>query len=142
MVRLLRNQGMEQKYRNEVAGLNNRMTDIARPSAVYSCAGSLAGTKNAVRAAARYDDELRGVVTPAVAPGARHVYHQYTVRTTQRDRVVSELDARGIDAAVYYPVPTHRLPAYAQATELPETDRAAEEVLSLPIRPGLTTDEI
>jgi dTDP-4-amino-4,6-dideoxygalactose transaminase len=56
--------------------------------------------------------------------------------------MVSELDAQGIDAAVYYPVPTHRLPAYALKTSLPETDRAAAEVLSLPIRPGLTEEEV
>jgi perosamine synthetase len=141
-IRLLRNQGMETKYRNEVAGLNNRMPEVAAAIGRVQL-GRLAGWNTERRAAAgRYDAELHGVITPAVSPGVIHAYHQYTVRSTERDRVASELDARGIDTAVYYPVPTHRLPAYRSQVELPETEKAAAEVLSLPIRPGLTKAEL
>ena len=64
------------------------------------------------------------------------------MRSPDRDALAAHLDAHGIDSAVYYPVPTHRLPAYGLDTELPETERAAAEVLSLPIRPGLTDEEV
>jgi perosamine synthetase len=141
-VRLLRNQGMEQRYRNEIAGLNNRMTDLAAAMGRVQLR-RLPGWNEERRAvAAAYDEQLAGVVTPTVAPKAEPVWHQYTVRSGDRDALAARLDARGIDSAVYYPVPTHRLPAYDLDVDLPETERAAREVLSLPIRPGLTDDEI
>ena len=141
-VRLLRNQGMEQRYRNEVAGLNNRMTDLAAAMGRVQLR-RLPGWNEERRAvAASYDEQLVGVVTPSVAPKAEPVWHQYTVRSTARDELAARLDEHGIDSAVYYPVPTHRLPAYDLALDLPETERATREVLSLPIRPGLTDDEV
>jgi dTDP-4-amino-4,6-dideoxygalactose transaminase len=141
-VRLLRNQGMEQRYRNEVAGLNNRMTDLAAAMGRVQLR-RLPGWNEERRAvAATYDEQLVGVVTPPVAPKAEPVWHQYTVRAPDRDALAARLDVHGVDSAVYYPVPTHRLPAYALELDLPETERATREVLSLPIRPGLTDDEV
>jgi perosamine synthetase len=141
-VRLLRNQGMERRYQNEIAGLNNRMTEIAATIGRIQLR-ELPG-RNARRReiARRYDQGLRGVTTPPTAAGAKPVHHQYTIRSAMRDDLLTALDGHGVDATVYYPIPTHRLPAYASALELPETERACEEVLSLPIRPGLTDEEI
>jgi dTDP-4-amino-4,6-dideoxygalactose transaminase len=83
------------------------------------------------------------VVTPPVAPGAVHVYHQYTIRVgSERDAFVRELGERGIGTGVYYPIPTHRLPSFGLALELPETERAATEVISLPVHPQLTPDDL
>jgi dTDP-4-amino-4,6-dideoxygalactose transaminase len=144
-VRLLRNQGMETRYRNEVAGLNNRMTDMAAAIGRVQLGRLPAWNERRRDIAKSYDRglaDLAGVITPRVATDARHVYHQYTIRARHRDSLVDELHRRGIGAAVYYPVPTHRLPAYESPVELPETDRAAAEVLSLPIRPSLTDDEV
>jgi dTDP-4-amino-4,6-dideoxygalactose transaminase len=141
-VRLFRNQGMEQRYRNEVAGLNNRMTDIAGAIGRVQLRKLSFWNDERRRIASRYDAELEGVAVPKVDPSVMHVYHQYTIRTAARDAMVRQLDERGIDAAVYYPVPTHRLPAYALDLDMPATDKAAAEVLSLPIRPGLTEDEV
>jgi perosamine synthetase len=141
-VRLLRNQGMEQRYRNEVAGLNNRMTDLAAAMGRVQLR-RLPGWNEERRAvAAAYGQQLVGVDVPRVSPLAEPVWHQYTVRSHDRDALAAHLDARGVDSNVYYPVPVHRLPAYAQELELPETERAAREVLSLPIRPGLTEAEV
>jgi dTDP-4-amino-4,6-dideoxygalactose transaminase len=140
-VRLLRNQGMEARYRNEVVGLNNRMTDVAAAIGRVQLR-RLSGWNDQRRAvAAAYSNSLNGVVTPYVMPEANPVWHQYTVRATDRDALLIALDDAGVDAAVYYPVPTHRLPAYDLDVELPETERACREVLSLPIRPGLTESE-
>jgi perosamine synthetase len=141
-VRLLRNQGMEVRYRNEVAGLNNRMTDVAAAIGRVQLRRLHGWNEQRRAVAAAYHEGLERVATPYVMPEAEPVWHQYTVRTTARDQLLGELDAAGVDAAVYYPVPTHRLPAYGLELDLPETERASREALSLPIRPGLSDDEV
>ena len=80
--------------------------------------------------------------TPTVEPGVTHVYHQYTIRSPQRDRLRAHLQDHGVGAEVYYPVPIHRLPAYDAGEQLHHTESAAREVLSLPIRPTLTDDDV
>src|SRR3954469_18722435 len=81
-LRLLRNQGMEQRYANEIVGANMRMTDVAAAIGRVQL-GKLDGWTEQRRANAAYlDERLRGVVVPPVAEGARHVYHQYTVRVS------------------------------------------------------------
>ncbi|MFC7236105.1 DegT/DnrJ/EryC1/StrS family aminotransferase [Halosegnis marinus] len=80
---------------------------------------------------------------PPVRTGRRHAYHQYTVRTDDRDALREALDARGIDTGVYYPTPVHRQPAYdGWDGSYPNAERAAEEVLSLPVHPRLSGTDI
>lgn len=143
-VRLLRNQGQEQRYHNEVVGFNNRMTDIHAAIGRVQLAQLAEWTRQRQANAAFFDDSLRGVVTPMVAPGAVHVYHQYTIRVVglDRDEFAAQLSRCGVGTGVYYPVPSHRLPAYSQTIDLPETERAAREVLSLPVHPSLTEAEL
>lgn len=139
-VRLLRNQGQEIRYQNEIVGLNNRMTDI------HAAIGRVQLRKLAKWTAQRqanakfFDANLSGVEVPQVAPGAVHVYHQYTIRVLghERDRFAAELANRGVGSGVYYPVPNHQLPAFNRNLDLPETARAASEVLSLPVYPSLS----
>lgn len=141
-VRLLRNQGMERRYHNEMVGFNNRMTDLHAAIGRVQL-GRLAGWNTARRKhAARLDSQLRGVSTPPVAPGVTHVYHQYTVRSVERDALERRLRDREVGCGVYYPVPIHRLPSFDLQLDLPETERAAAEVLSLPVRPDLTAEEL
>ena len=142
-VRLLRNQGMERVYHNEIPGLNNRMTEIA--AALGRVGLERLGAANGARRkwANSYDSGLSSVVNvPAVRSQVDHAYHQYTVRTRARDDLVEALGSRGVEARVFYPTPIHRLPAYDLRLELPETDRASREVVSLPIRPSLTSAEV
>lgn len=140
--RLLRNHGMSRPYHHEIVGFNARMTDLAAAIGRVQL-GRLHGWNDARRAnAQRYDAGLRGVVTPPVADGVEHAYHQYTIRSLDRDALRATLERHGIGCGVYYPVPIHRQPPFATGTDLPETDRAAAEVLSLPIRPDLTSREI
>jgi dTDP-4-amino-4,6-dideoxygalactose transaminase len=141
-IRLLRNQGMERQYENEIAGLNNRMTDLAAAIGRVQLSGLAANNDRRRHVASRYTAELDGVEPPVVAPRAHHVYHQYTVRTRVRDRVLRDLNARGVEARIFYPIPIHRLPAYHTDDHLPETEAAAAQVLSLPVRPTLTKDEV
>jgi perosamine synthetase len=99
--------------------------------------------------AAHLDRNLTGVIVPPVSAGYRHVYHQYTVRVGgDRDAVQAGLKQRGVGSAVYYPTPIHRLRPYltedgeVDGWKLPETDRAAAEVLSLPVFPTLTGGQL
>jgi dTDP-4-amino-4,6-dideoxygalactose transaminase len=133
---------MERQYENEIAGLNNRMTDLAAAIGRVQLTGLAANNDARRRVASHYTAELVGVEPPAVAPGAHHVFHQYTVRSVDRDGVLNALNERGVEARVFYPIPIHRLPAYDTDDHLPETEAAAREVLSLPIRPTLTVEEV
>ena len=90
----------------------------------------------------RYNELLSGlpVVTPYESPDGYHVYHQYTIRCPQRDELSAHLKERGVATMIYYPVPLHRQPLYAEmaAARFPNAELAAREVLSLPIFPELT----
>ena len=153
-VRLLRNQGMERQYANEVVGLNNRMTDVAAAVGRVQLT-RLAGWTAARRAnAAALDAGLAdapGVVTPHVPPGYTHVYHQYTIRlegasAAERDEVARVLREQWrMGTGVYYPIPNHRLPSlapYAPGLDLPGTEKAARECLSLPVHPSLSEADL
>ncbi len=143
-VRLLRNQGMERRYENELVGFNARMTDI------HAAIGRVQLTKlpawNARRQAiaSRFNAELQGVVVPPVAEGAVHVYHQYTIRVLEdRDGFAKALhDEYGVGSGVYYPIPNHELPSLRTEADLPVTARAAQEVLSLPVHPALSDEDV
>lgn len=143
-VRLLRNQGMERRYENELVGFNTRMTDVHAAIGRVQLGKLADWTATRQANAAFLDANLRNVVVPPVAPGAVHVYHQYTVRVpgAERDRIVSELADRGVGSGVYYPIPTHRLPSFGLEVDLPETERAGREVISLPVHPKLTQDDL
>ena len=98
--------------------------------------------------AAYYSGRFRGsaVIAPAEAPGARHVYHQYVVRVPRRDALREHLQRRGIGTAIYYPLPLHLQPCFAdlgyQAGAFPQAEQACREVLALPIFPELTEGQI
>src|SRR5699024_6726147 len=145
-LRLLRNQGMERQYANEVVGFNARMSDV-HAAIGRAQLGNLAGwTATRVANAAFLDEQLVGVTTPVVRAGARHVYHQYTIRLpgaseVERDEFADALRARGVGSGVYYQVTYDRLDSlvrYGQEGQLPVSDRAASEVLSLRVHPGLS----
>jgi dTDP-4-amino-4,6-dideoxygalactose transaminase len=98
--------------------------------------------------AALYSKHLAasGIKTPREMKGATHVYHQYTIRIINRDRVKQALDAANVSNMIYYPVPLHLQAAYRDLNmkqgSLPVTERAASEVLSLPMYPELTEEQI
>lgn len=143
-IRVLRNQGMERRYENEVIGFNTRMTDIHAAIGRVQLGKLAAWTAKRQANAEFFNANLQGVVTPVVRPGAVHVWHQYTVRVvgTDRDAFAAALAERGVGSGVYYPTPIHRLPSFQLTLDLPETERAAAEVLSLPVYPSLTDDEL
>lgn len=83
------------------------------------------------------------IEVPVEPSDRRHVYHQFTVRCADREAIQHELERAGVGTAVYYPIPIHEQPAYdSEDQDLPESERAAEEVLSLPVHPSLTADQV
>lgn len=145
--RLLRNQGMERQYENEIVGFNARMTDIHASIGRVQLTKVDRWTEMRRANAAFFDANLAGVVVPPVMAEATHVYHQYTIRVSEdRDGFVRALkDEHAVGSGVYYPIPNHRLPslrAFAPGLDLVETERAASEVVSLPVHPALTQDDL
>jgi dTDP-4-amino-4,6-dideoxygalactose transaminase len=144
MMRLYRNQGMMRQYENEVVGFNARMTDIHAAIGRVQLTKVGAWTKQRQENAAFLSANLEGVTTPPVAEGAVHVYHQYTVRVPQdRDGLAAALKAEyNVGSGMFYPVPNHRLKPFQADVEVPETERAAKECLSLPVHPSLSQGDL
>jgi len=143
-VRVLRNQGMERRYENEVIGFNTRMTDIHAAIGRVQLGKLTTWTAKRQANAAFLNANLKGVITPIERENSTHVWHQYTIRVVDQDRdaFAAALADRGVGSGIYYPTPIHRLPSFGLSLDLPETERAAAEVLSLPVYPSLTDDEL
>jgi dTDP-4-amino-4,6-dideoxygalactose transaminase len=145
---MLRRQGSRQKYHNEILGFNSRLDEIQAALLRVKLNYLDEWTVARQRVASRYSELLtgRGVEPPWVRPDVRHVFHQYTVRAPRRDELQAFLREQGTGTMIYYPIPLHRLPVYADLgyseTSLPVSDQAAREVLSLPMYPELTEDQI
>ncbi|MDP5068778.1 MAG: DegT/DnrJ/EryC1/StrS family aminotransferase [Ilumatobacteraceae bacterium] len=143
-LRLLRNQGMERRYENEVIGFNTRMTDIHAAIGRVQLRKLAGWTKQRQDNASFLSSNIKGVVVPPVAAGAVHVYHQYTIRVVgiDRDKFAEELTKNGVGNGVYYPTPIHRLPSFGLSLDLPTTEQGARECLSLPVHPSLTQADL
>jgi dTDP-3-amino-3,4,6-trideoxy-alpha-D-glucose transaminase len=147
-VRLLANHGRTAHYEHAEVGTNSRLD--ALQAAVLACRLEQLEDDNARRRAiaGRYDRELAGVGDlrlPADGGDCEPVYHQYTVRSARRDALRAFLAERGIGTAVHYPLPLHLQPAFRGAAaegELPVAERAAREVLCLPMFPELADSEV
>lgn len=148
-LRLLRNQGMEQRYHHEIVGTNARMSDVSAAIG-RSQLGRLKTLTDRRRANAAHLNahlaDFPGLTLPVTTAGAEHVWHQYTVRVgpglDDRDTFAKYLTQAGVGSNVYYPIPLHRSPAYATAVNLPHTDTAAAQALSLPVHPELTATHL
>lgn len=143
-MRLLRSQGMEKRYANEIFGFNNRMTDIHAAIGRVQLTKLADWTVKRQANAAFLSENITGVITPPTASWATHVFHQYTIRVVDqnRDRFAEELSARGIGSGVYYPTPVHRLPSFGLDLDLPATELVVDQVLSLPVHPSLSDAEL
>jgi len=148
-LRLYRNHGMRVRYHHDTLGTNLKPTDLAAALGLAQLARLDERTAQRRRNAARLTEGLAGYLTPSVPAGREHVWHQYTMRFPgERDRVAAALAGRGVGTLVYYPIPVHRQ-AYIQPLvpgaadlDLPVTNRLADEVLSIPVRPNLAPDEV
>jgi dTDP-4-amino-4,6-dideoxygalactose transaminase len=143
------NHGRKTKYLHDTQGVNSRL-DTLQAAILRAKLPHLAEWNAARRAvAARYDELLsreNRVQTPSVDARAEHVFHLYVVQVDDRDRVRQYLNDRGIGAGVHYPVPVHEQPAFHDLGlapgDLPQASRAAKRVLSLPIFPEMTAQQV
>lgn len=144
IARLLRNQGMEKKYENELVGYNCRLSDIHAAIGCVQLERLAKWTDKRIKNANFMSEGLTGVIIPKVPSGYKHVFHQYTIRIPDgsRDRFAEELQKKGIQTGVYYPKPIHQLSSYSSDLDLPNTRKACKEVLSLPVHPGLTKKDL
>jgi len=147
-VRLLRAQGDAGDYRHTALGTNGRL-DSLQAAFLRTKLRHLSEWTAARRASAQlYRAALSGtpVVPPAETDGALHTYHQFTIRAPERDRLQAHLRERGIATRIYYPIPLHAQPCFEylgnRIGDFPVSEQLAREVLSLPIFPGITPDQI
>jgi len=144
-VRSLRAHGSRQRYLNTEIGYNARLDEMQAALLRVKLPYVARWNDERRRVAAEYTAALGGVaglVPPTVSAGCTHVFHQYTLRISdgRRDAVARALESAGISTQVYYPIPIHQLPVYAdRGVSLPVTEKAASEVLSLPIFPELSS---
>jgi len=147
-VRLLRQYGWQQRYVSEIAGANSRLDEIQ--AAILRVKLHYLDQENARRreiarnyACLLVDTDL---ALPNSRPGAEHIYHQYVVRTAERDALQTYLRDRGIVTSVHYPQTIHRQPAYTgrliTSGDLTHSERAAAQVLSLPMYPELSDEQV
>lgn len=157
-VRLLRSHGQQERYRHVALGQNLRMTELQGALGLIQLERLEALTEQRRANAAFLTRHLTDKIqTPIERVGYRHVYHQYTLRVPQwRDTWVQQLREKGVATAVHYPLPIHRQPFYQEqctlwravsansctASALPVAEQAAREVLSLPVHPALSTDDL
>ena len=147
-LRLLRDHGSERKYHHEIIGYNFRLEGIQ--GAVLSVKLRHLDRWNDLRRAhaARYNELLKA--TPLILPRemeyARHIYHLYVVQTEARDSLQRSLAEAGVQTGIHYPIPVHLQPAYSslsyKAGDFPEAERQAARVLSLPMYPELTDEQL
>ena len=142
-IRMLRDWGAEKKYHHVLKGYNFRMEGIQGAVLRVKLRRLEAWTESRRTAASHYDRLLTGsVATPEAKAYVRHVYHIYAIRTSNRQAWQLALLAQGIQTGIHYPTPVHLLPAFSdlgyRVGQFPHSERAADEVLSLPMFPELT----
>jgi dTDP-4-amino-4,6-dideoxygalactose transaminase len=164
-VRLLRNHGQEACNYQIALGYNLRMTELQAALGIAQMEKLEYFTQRRIANATYLTEHLKGTVqTPVVRPGYRHVFHQYAIRIpSMRNECMTELRVNGIDTTIHYPLPIHQQPFYRRQSslfrvlspgkraavkggnplaQLPATEGAAQEVLSLPVHPALSQEDL
>ena len=153
ITRMIRSHGSKQRYLHEMLGYNFRMTDISAAIGIVQLAKlDLFNQKRIDNA--RYLSNgianLEGIEIPKTRQGCTHVFHQYTIRVTDdypinRDSFNEKLKEHGIGTGIYYPLPIHKQPLYKELGYkdiLPQTEIASNQVISLPVHPGLSKENL
>ena len=148
-VMMLRDHGSRQKYRHEIEGMNSRLDALQAAILRVKLRHLDQWNQQRRERAALYDTLLQdtaGVVRPTVREGCTHIYHLYVIKTIERDRLREHLGNRGIVTGIHYPVPVYLQPAYGylgiNKGTYPVTERAAREILSLPMYPELRREDM
>jgi len=148
-IRTLRNYGSAEKYVHDELGENSRL-DTIQALVLSEKLKRLDGWNAARRtAAAQYTERLQSVgeiKTPGVREDSEHVFHLYAIQTARRDELQASLKEQGVDCLIHYPVPVHLQKAYSskgwKKGDFPLTEKVAESILSLPMFPGITENQV
>ncbi len=146
--RIIRQYGWRKRYVSEIPGMNTRLDEIQASILRVKLRSLDKGNARRLDIAMLYGALLAGssLALPQLAFRGRHVFHQYVVRTKNRDDLRAYLHENGVSALIHYPIPIHMQPAYHRSDSdsgaLPMTERAALEVLSLPLHPGTSDREV
>jgi dTDP-4-amino-4,6-dideoxygalactose transaminase len=151
LIRLIREHGSPRKYVHEVIGVNSRMDTLQAVVLSAKLRRLTAWNEARRQAAARYDAalaQLPDLTRPRTLAGNTHIWHLYVIRVPERDRVLADLQAAGIGAAIHYPTPIHRTRAFASlgshsaaSSRFPVAERTAPELLSLPLYAEITATQ-
>jgi perosamine synthetase len=146
--KLIRSHGMRVRYYHDMLGYNFRMSDLHAAIGLAQI-GRLAAFTAARQANAAYlNQHITAAVTPTVKPGYEHVWHQYTIRLDggrDRDAAVKQLNAAGVGTGIFYPVPAHQqgyMRELVGEVKLPVSEQLAQEVISLPVHPQLSSEDL
>jgi perosamine synthetase len=150
MARILRAHGEKERYHHSVLGYNFRMTDIAAAIGLVQLKKLDGFNQRRIENAEYLTEHLKGISgieAPFVSPQVKHVFHQYTVRVKdgKRNDVMNFLNQEGIGTGIHYPVPIYKQELYQNLgynDKRPETEKATSEVLSLPVHPSLSVEEL
>lgn len=145
---IIRQHGMRKRYFHDRLGYNFRMTDIQAAIGLEQLKKLNSFNIRRIENAEYLNAKLNGVETPKIPDEYGHVFHQYTIRVERdhRDKLQQYLAEKGVGTGIYYPVPVHRQNYYTKKLGfkiyLPEAEKAASEVLSLPVHPGLSEHDL
>ena len=146
-IRLLRNHGSspKEKYLNLILGTNSRLDALQAAILRVKLKHLTKWSHERAKKADYYSKNLKGIgdiIVPKISSGRNHIFHQYTIRTKLRDKLQKYLKEKGIPTMIYYPLPLHLQPAFKYLAykkgDFPEAEKAAKEVLSLPIYPEIS----
>lgn len=146
-MKMYRNYGSEKRYYNKVVGANSRLDELQAAMLRVRLKYMHELTEERRRIAARYTEEISNdkLLLPQVKDGVTHVWHQYVIRTKERDALIAHLEKNDIGTIIHYPVPPHLAEAYAYLKmdrgSLPITEAYADSVLSIPMYNGMTEEE-
>ena len=147
--KILRNHGQTARYQHEFLGFNSRMTDIGAAIGLAQLKKLNEFNNKRIKNAGYLTKNLKdieGITTPCVSGDVKHVYHQYTIKVEgNRDTIAGKLQEKGVGTGVYYPLPTHKQPLYKRlgyADKLPVAEDMAKKVLSLPVHPQVTKENL
>lgn len=145
-IRMIISHGSKRKYYHEVLGVNSRLDSIQ--AAILDVKLKFLDTYCEARynAAMKYNEKFEGIFeTPYIMPGVKHIFHQYSIRVKNRDKMMEFLKSHGIPSMIYYPVPLHMQEAYKydyKPGDYPVSEEIAKEIISLPMHTELTDEEI
>lgn len=141
-LRLFLDHGMKERYKHSSVGYNFKMTNIQAAIGIPQLKKLDKFNDKRIGNAKFYDKELKDVVTiPKVLDKCKHVYHQYTIMSDQRDKLKNYLADKGVGSEIYYLIPIHKQDIFNLDLNLPNTEDATKRVLSIPVHPGLSDDE-